>query len=270
MKKLQLTLLENALDFVVEGINTFFATGLPEARAHKYGILHLISGVSLLVKERIRREHPALVFTRVEQMQKVDAHTVSFDVALERLAENAGVQLESRWKSLLSRARKERNRIEHYQFKLGLADARALISELVEFVYVFMRDHLADDLRVHVEADAWREIEHLREIASDIEERRQKEWLSRAKKYFDLSDDELAELADIAPYHPKHNPEPEEVYNCDQCGEESLIVVERDIAVCTNTECAEVFEVPSCLRCDAFVPTGELVCDYCAHMMSKD
>lgn len=54
-KDIHFELLENGLDFLLSGIE-YLARG-KEKRDIKYGVLHTVSGVELILKERLRREH---------------------------------------------------------------------------------------------------------------------------------------------------------------------------------------------------------------------
>ena len=67
---LKLTLMENGLDFIREGVEALYAeeeTSAPPPRAHKYALLHVFSGALLVLKERLRREHESLIFKDVSR-----------------------------------------------------------------------------------------------------------------------------------------------------------------------------------------------------------
>lgn len=91
------------------------------------------------------------------------------------------------------------------------------------------------------------------------------EWRGRAMAYFDLSDEELEELADVGEYHPKDNPDVD-LLECRECGEDSVAMVEPDIGVCTNVDCREVLRLHECDRCGE--PTSNAAEDYCANCRS--
>src|SRR5262245_54467915 len=77
-----LNLLENGIDFMQSGIETYFPVDSPDWRAHKYAILHLWSGTLLILKERLRRVDPELVYVRAQRPGEVRRKTVDFDQAL--------------------------------------------------------------------------------------------------------------------------------------------------------------------------------------------
>lgn len=106
---------------------------------------------------------------------------------------------------------------------------------------------------------------YLRDGGDDVELRHWEEglaeWRERAAAYFELSDEELEELADRGEYHPKHNPDVD-LLECCECNEDSVVVVEADVGVCTNLDCREVLRLHKCSRCGEM--TANHVWDYCA------
>lgn len=262
--KLKLDLLNNGIDFIRSGVE-YFLHDEPDPRAHKYAVLHLFSGLLLLLKERLRREHPSLIFKEVRHAGKDTAKSVDFDEVIERLEACGNVSLSDRQKRLLRSAQKMRNHLEHYEFEIDLKQAQSMIGRLSEFIYCFMQDELGDRLEKHVSLRVWHRMQELREIAKRVEAEQAAEWRRRAEKYFSLTDDELTELAGaIEPYHPKHNPDPEEFVLCGECGEATVVVTEDgDIGVCTNLECREVHEITHCLRCGQRMTESSVFCDGC-------
>ena len=82
---LKLTLVENGIDFVRSGIERYFLRDAPSPRDHKYAVLHVFAGVLLLLKARLSREHPALIFSKVEGVGNPEALTVGLESAIDRL-----------------------------------------------------------------------------------------------------------------------------------------------------------------------------------------
>ncbi|MBS2023595.1 MAG: hypothetical protein JST92_14425 [Deltaproteobacteria bacterium] len=260
---LKLDLLANGIDFIQSGIGQFFLKGAPNPRTHKYAILHIFSGVLLLLKERLRRAHPAFVRSNIQDAA-ADARTVDFIEAVSRLKTVADCPLSGSDEALLRRAQKVRNQLEHYQVEMNLDQARTLVGELAEFVFLFMRDQLQENLEEHVSPRVWERLQDLRAIAKALAEAKRKAWLVRISKYAKMTDAELvARREGIEPYHPKHNPEPEGIFWCEECGQEAVVIVESDVAICTNPLCRESFEVAACMRCYAPVIGGGDFCESC-------
>ncbi|HEV2698122.1 MAG TPA: hypothetical protein VGU90_09035 [Terriglobales bacterium] len=264
-RQLKLDLLNNGIDFIRSGVE-FFLHDVPDPRLHKYAVLHLFSGLLLILKERLRREHPSLVFKDVTDAGKSGAKTIDFDELIARLEACANVTLGDRRKKLLRKAQQVRNALEHYEFELNLQEAQALIGKLSEFAYCFMDDELDERLEGHVPHAVWYRMQELRGIAKRIEAEQEADWQIRADKYVDLDDEELVSLANsIEPYHPKHNPDPDELLNCGECYETSVIVPREDgdIGVCTNPECRTVHKISYCLKCGCRLAESETFCENC-------
>ncbi len=251
--KLKLNLLENGIDFIRSGIERYFLRDEPSPRDHKYAVLHIFAGVLLLLKERLRLAHPSLVFSRVEEMQNANARTVDFDSVLNRLQVCADVKIPKIHQRTLREAQNIRNQLEHYEVALDLEQTQEIVGRLCEFVYVFMRDELATDLKKHLKRhEVWNRVQELRGIAEEIEKERFAEWKTRAAQYTGLTPEKLRQMYDgIEAFHPKHNPNPVELLECPICGQDRVLMTdERDIGVCTNPNCGQVAQIDRCLRCE--------------------
>jgi hypothetical protein len=220
--------------------------------------------VLLILKERLSREHPALIFAKVENQGKSDAHTVDFNLAVERLKVNAGVAINKHDERLLRDAQALRNNLEHYHVELPLTEAQNVIGRMAEFLYEFMQEELKVDLG------------ELRRISAAIEREREEDWMRRAASYGELAENELRDLFDDTPYHPKHNPVPQEHLYCESCDEETAVIPSEDgdIGVCTNPQCREIYHVDHCMRCDTAILGSRagsgVFCDSCYSDMQKD
>jgi ABC-type ATPase with predicted acetyltransferase domain len=128
-----------------------------------------------------------------------------------------------------------------------------------------MRDELGVRLEEHVELEVWDRMQVLRKISARLAVDEAAYWKSRVAKYSALNDEELETLADLEPYHPKHNPDPDTFLECSNCGEETVVQMpeDPDIGVCTNKECREVSGITFCLRCGERLTDGTDLCDGC-------
>jgi hypothetical protein len=268
--KLKLDLLNNGIDFIQSGVE-YFLHDEPDPRTHKYALLHLFSGLLLVLKERLRREHPALIFKEVRDAAIPTARTVDFEESIARLQACANVTLSEESKNLLRSAQRMRNVLEHYEFEIDLRQAQSIIGRLSEFTYCFMEDELGERLEDHLSSEVWGRMQDLRAIAKRLKAEETANWQRRAAKYVDFSDEQLAALADsIEPYHPKHNPDPQDFVHCGECGENTIVVTEDgDIGVCTNPECRELHEITYCLRCGDPMTEGDSLCDSCEEYIAS-
>lgn len=57
MEEITLDLLDNGIDYILEAVRPLFLNRLESQHLLKYSILHLYSGIELLLKEKLRQEH---------------------------------------------------------------------------------------------------------------------------------------------------------------------------------------------------------------------
>lgn len=270
---LEQTLLENALDHIEEGVKRFFSDDSPDAKAHKFGLSDLYTGILLLLKERLRRVDPELIR---QPTKKNPDKTVDYHELLQRLAD-AGIALDLAERQMLDTVRDLRNPIEHGDVQLSLEEAKQMIAGLTEFAYIFARDQLGVSLEDVLDGDVFHRVSQLRKVA----ERLNTEfalyladwWKGLAAKYSNMSKRRLVALRDADPYHPKHNPDGETLHICESCGEETVVRVKDDGAmVCTNPDCRELYDPTTCDRCGE--PTYDRessLCSGCAdHIFGSD
>ncbi|MBE9066076.1 hypothetical protein IQ260_05365 [Leptolyngbya cf. ectocarpi LEGE 11479] len=136
-------LIENALDSLEHAI-AHLATdsGALKLSDHKRVILDLSHVAELLFKERLRRIHPAFVFSKVDQFPSKSAHTVGAAQALQRLEKIGGINFDKEDQSALETIREKRNEIEHYEFQISEAESRIVIGNVLVFIFKFASDEL--------------------------------------------------------------------------------------------------------------------------------
>jgi hypothetical protein len=129
VEDLQSELLENGLDFIASGLNHIVrATTKADL---KYGVLHLASGIELVLKERLRQEDWTLVFEDIddadeERYKAGNFRSVDHKECLKRLEEECGIEISRENKGKLSAFRARRNRLEHF----AIVDTKSAIESL--------------------------------------------------------------------------------------------------------------------------------------------
>ncbi|MBN8466202.1 hypothetical protein JYJ95_06740 [Corallococcus exiguus] len=245
---LKLSLLDNGIDFIKTGIETFFSKDEPGTHEHKYALMHIYSGVLLVLKERLKRAHPSLVFKDVETVGTPNAKTVDFTELLGRLCKCAGVKLSSEGEETLRRVQRMRNTIEHYEVDLNLKHVEKMIGDLAEFTFAFMRDHLDTQLEAHLDDLSWERVQELRAISTRIKEEEAERWRKKTAKYRRLSAKKLEDLRDAYEGDPRDG-DRQELIECPGCWEESVAVMDSEVGVCTNRECRQICRLNSCMSC---------------------
>jgi hypothetical protein len=260
----KLDLLENGIDFLGSGIETFFATKANEndPRSHKYALLHLFSGVLLILKERLCRAHISLIFERVEDVGTPTAKTVRFEQLIRRLDVCAGVKLSAAELTLLNRAQHLRNAMEHYRFELNLQSSQRLITALVEFAFLFARRELAVRLEEHLSDEVAERISQLRAILTHLQRESRREWARRARRYRELPAEYLAKLGfgvGLGRYIAR--------IGCAKCSEVEVVVPERDITICRK--CRYIRRLQGCMLCGE-PASDEGLCEACIEHMDEE
>ncbi len=115
-EQVQFTLLENGLDFVWSAVEHLSTAA--SKRELKYALVHLVSGIELILKERLRREDWKLIFGKSDQATEAkykagDFTSVKFDPLIERLEELCDIEFSEEELLALRTVRRKRNRFEH-------------------------------------------------------------------------------------------------------------------------------------------------------------
>jgi len=251
----KLSLLDNGVDFIREGIEALYGVENPPPRTYKYAILHVFSGTLLVLKERLRKEHDILIFKDVSRGKGPGSYTVDFEGVLSRLATAAGVTLDDSDRKLLSLIRAKRNELEHFEADLKIAEVNALIGKLVEFLERFMDEELNYKLIEKLSLNAQREVRELSGIAARARQRQADEWQRKVAAFENEIEERLEEILSSGRRFLDELP-------CPKCREQHVVEVEDDLAFCTA--CRTVHRLGACNRCGALaMAEGNGLCPDC-------
>jgi hypothetical protein len=163
--QISLSLLENGLDFILKGMDELFgenhalknakATEV-ELRNYKYGITNLFSGFLLLLKERLSRHFPELIFSgklsdikkNLQAGKKIPA-TVDLDEALERLEIGPRMTFSPDELEVIRRMQDFRNQFEHYRVTGNKYQLWAEVTRFLDVIERFLREELGIVLEKH-------------------------------------------------------------------------------------------------------------------------
>lgn len=145
-ESVEYTLLANSLDFIWSAVEHLGGNTSP--RELKYAVLHLCSGVELVLKSRLYQEDWRLVFQSVEKANEQAFETgnfrsVSFHEAIERLEKEYQVNLSDEQKQNLEKFRFKRNRLEHFK----IVDTAGAITATSSYILSFLLDFINEELR---------------------------------------------------------------------------------------------------------------------------
>lgn len=144
--KIEFDLLGNAVDSIQQAIDLLaWREEADDARRLKQAVLAIAHGVELLLKERIRKVHPVLIWENVDKFPSLGARTVTVDTALSRLQKIGGLNISEADCDLIRSLRDTRNAIEHYLWSTTKSEAEQIVGMALGFALHFARDELAYD-----------------------------------------------------------------------------------------------------------------------------
>jgi hypothetical protein len=154
---IQFTLVENALDSMERAVELLAWQDLAsEGSRLKQAILFIAHATELLLKERLRRIHPSLVWDDVDKYPRLDARTVGVDKAIHRLKQIGNITLTETDTATVKSLRNTRNAIEHFHWPTSRAEANAIIGKGLSFAIQFAKDELGSDLAYRFrDDDTW-------------------------------------------------------------------------------------------------------------------
>lgn len=139
----EFNLLSNAADSIDSAIELIaWGNEKVEASRLKQSIQSIAHGIELLLKERLRRVHPALLWENVDKYPSLNARTVNSEGALTRLINIAGLSFPKEDIELIRSLRATRNAIEHYSWKTTKNEADRIVGQALAFALDFSSKQL--------------------------------------------------------------------------------------------------------------------------------
>lgn len=281
---IKLSLLDNGIDFILKGIDELFDdkhaiwgyTNPLEVTTnrYKYGTLHLFSGFLLLLKERLSRHLPELIFRgKIGEVKKKMAagnipNTVDLDEALERLEIGPRVTFSEKGIEVIRDMQDIRNRFEHYEMSGNKYQLWKTVSEFLDLVDGF----LVKELQVNIEQSAATielrtKIQSIEAIWTRVRQQRADEWEQHAQSQLEKLKpirEDIVEGLTEEPYLSKGDIIP--FIFCPECGQETLIAYGEFTGICANPDCYSINPIAACDRCGNLM-TGFSwnvnLCEYC-------
>ncbi len=141
--KIEFDLLSNAEDSITQAIDLLAWQDEPnDARRLKQAVLAVAHGVELLLKERLRKVHPVLIWENVDKFPSLSARTVTVDIALSRLCKIGGLKFVEDDSDLIKSLRNTRNAIEHYSWNTTKKEADRIVGQALGFAVHFAKNEL--------------------------------------------------------------------------------------------------------------------------------
>jgi hypothetical protein len=129
------SLLTSARQFLIE------ALGNHRDRKRNFAILHAVTATELVLKERLARIHPTLIYKNIDAPNFQGVQTISLTNLPQRLI-NLDVSMEPKEAQLISTFAKWRNQIVHHMPVFDEKAADKQLPRLLDFLAVFLRREL--------------------------------------------------------------------------------------------------------------------------------
>lgn len=135
-------LVENAKDSLSHAIEHLGPVNKNSTGDWKRIIVDLAHVVELLVKERLRRIHPAFVFNDIDKYPSNNPFTVGAELAFQRLQKIGDIKFSESDSNAIKAARQKRNQIEHFEFSIDNHEAKVLVGQVLSFILKFAEEEL--------------------------------------------------------------------------------------------------------------------------------
>lgn len=142
------SLLPSAQQFLIEAMRDF------RSRKLNFAIVHAVTATELVLKERLRRIHPVLLYRNIDAKKPRGERTVEFAAVPRRLA-NFGAPLDSAQARLIDRVSAWRHEIVHHMPTFKREDAELQLPMLLNFLATYLRQNLCTPLENFLPRDLW-------------------------------------------------------------------------------------------------------------------
>lgn len=166
MNKVKMSLFENSVSFFSESLEQAIKAEI-SASKWKFAVLIQIQAIETLLKERLRQEHFALVYTDVDKKK----HTVSLKQSIDRLKNIASVRLSDDDHRVINLALTLRNDIVHFNFEYLPEQVKSQFVKLVGFYIEFAKKHLDIQIVDLLEPNVKNELFTLCDYITELEKR---------------------------------------------------------------------------------------------------
>lgn len=145
-------LLENGLDFVLSSANqlkqlTDAKEEKTKKRLLKYSLLHLFSGIELILKYRLLQEHWTYVYADMNKADKQaflggDFQSASCEELFARLSKLCNIEIKQHLKDEVNKLKELRNKTMHFEVSGNVNAIENHINKNITFIIRFISDYI--------------------------------------------------------------------------------------------------------------------------------
>lgn len=155
---IQFDLVRNAVDSLRQAVHLLAWGPISDSNRSresqlKSAVTFSAHSIELLLKEALRRIHPAFVWEIVDKYPNLAARTVTVDSAIARLKSVGQFQFAPEDENKLKALRTTRNAIEHYEWSTSIKEAKIIVGQALSYAIEFAKQHLDLDLAAEFRGD---------------------------------------------------------------------------------------------------------------------
>lgn len=146
MSKIVLNLVNNGLDYLNEGLEPIFKKHSRSLHSWKYSVLHIYSGIQLLLKEKLKQEHWSLIFQDVNnadpnKLENGNFISVYQDELIKRLSGISNISIN---KEPIQKLRELRNMFEHFEVNISIDELEEIVTIALDEIIKFWENNLEE------------------------------------------------------------------------------------------------------------------------------
>ena len=224
------TMMENGLDFILDAANKLKHSKetddiIEKRKDIKYSLLHLLSGIELVMKARLFIENWTYIFSKMDladrhKLASGDFISIEYSKCIERLERLCDISISDDDKETFEYLRQSRNRVEHFYSQESVEAIGAKIDKALKATIIFITSNLEEFEDPSV---------------VDLRKNERKALSHTEKQYIQ---DINAVIAELGTYHQEalnlaiKRAEsislPNELMICPDCGEKTLVINDDD------------------------------------------
>lgn len=220
------TMMENGLDFILDAATELKSSeettdSVMKRKNIKYSLLHLLSGIELVLKSRLYIENWTYIFSSMDKADKTkfvtgDFVSVECSNCTERLERLCNIKISADDKNTFDELRKSRNQVEHFYSTESAQALESKINKALTAIIQFIKSNYEEFVSPSI---------------VDLRKNEMKALSDTEKKYIEDINTVLADLSlhhkdalDLALKRTENILAPGELMICPDCGENTLVI----------------------------------------------
>ena len=150
-KNIKFNLLDNGIDYIYMGVKPMLKKSPKYKNSWKYSVLHLYSGIQLLLKERLKQEDWTLIFKDLnkanrEKFESKNFESAGFDDLIERLRKK--ISNFNFNKEPIENLQKLRNQTEHFEIDIPSIECQMILALALDEIINFWQNYLENNVQL--------------------------------------------------------------------------------------------------------------------------